>query len=561
VRARRRKIGDVVTVQTLAPADGQTGPDGVAGGAAVGRGPLRLPVALVLAVLAGVALLVAFPLYGLWWAAPVGVALLAVAVRGRRLRAGFGLGLVAGAVFFGPLLAWTNMHVGYTPWILLTLFQATYLGLLGMALAWISGLAGKRPWVWPVGIALLWVAQEALRDRAPFGGFPWGRLAFSQADAPTLALAGYGGAPLVTFAVAAAGGLLAYAVGELVAARAWTRAAAATGGALAVMLVGLVLPGTTPAGPVVSVAVVQGNVPRLGLDFNAQRQAVLNNHVAATVALAERVRAGQAKQPDLVVWPENASDIDPLRNPSAAGAINTAAQAIGAPILVGAVLSGPGEGESRNAGIVWPTDLAPGTQPQQMYLKQHPVPFAEYLPLRPIVEPIAQAITNQAKLLRTDFVAGTAPGVLTLGPAKVGDVICFEVAYDDVVRDTVLAGAQLLAVQTNNATFDESEAMQQMAMVRLRAVEHGRDSLMASTVGVSGFVTADGNVHDATGFNTEAVIVRDLRLGSGTTPATRLGAWPEYLLTAAALALLVAAGVARRRRTAPVEETGQTAAA
>ncbi len=552
----------MVTVQTLAPADGDSGPDKTPGGMPTGADtPLRLPVALGLAVVAGLALLVAFPLYGLWWTAPIGVALMAVAVRGRRLRAGFGLGLVTGAVFFGPLLAWTNLHVGYAPWILLTLFQATYLGLLGMALAWLSPFARHRPWVWPAGIALLWVAQEALRDRAPFGGFPWGRLAFSQADAPTLALAGYGGAPLVTFAVAAAGGLLAYALGQAVGARAWTRAAAATGGALAVVLVGLVLPTTTPDGRAVTVAVVQGNVPRLGLDFNAQRQAVLNNHVAATMALADKVRAGQVKQPDLVVWPENASDIDPLRNPGAADAINTAARAINAPILVGAVLSGPEQGQSRNAGIVWPADLAPGTRPEQMYLKQHPVPFAEYLPLRPIVEPLAQAITNQAKLLRTDFVAGTAPGVLTLGPAKVGDVICFEVAYDDVVRDTVRAGAQLLAVQTNNATFDESEAMQQMAMVRLRAVEHGRDSLMASTVGVSGFVTSDGNVHDASGFNTDAVLVRDLHLGSGTTPATSLGPWPEYLLTLAALALLVAAGVARRRRPAPVEDTGQAASA
>jgi apolipoprotein N-acyltransferase len=552
--AALREIGDVVTVQTIAAPDGATSPAGGPGG----RVPLRLPAALALAAAAGVALLVAFPRYGLWWTAPVGVALLALAVRGRRLRAGFGLGLLAGTVFFGPLLAWTNLHVGYAPWVLLTLFQATYLGLLGVALAWVSPLARWRGWLWPVAVALLWVAQEALRARAPFGGFPWGRLAFSQSDAPTLALAGVGGAALVSLAVAAAGGLLAYAVGQLAAARAVTRAVvAAAGGALAVTLAGLVVPAAAPGGRAVTVAVVQGNVPRLGLDFNAQRQAVLNNHVAATVALAQRVRAGQVPQPDLVVWPENASDIDPLRDAGAAAAIDDAAHAIGVPILVGAVLSGPGEGRSRNAGVVWPAGGAPGAQPDQMYLKQHPVPFAEYLPLRPIVEPIAQAVTNEAKLLRTDFVAGTGPGVLTLGPAKVGDVICFEVAYDGLVRDTVLAGAQLLAVQTNNATFDESEAMQQMAMVRLRAVEHGRDSLMASTVGVSGFVTSDGNVHDASGFNTDAVLVRDLRLGTGTTLATRLGPWPEALLTLGAVALLVAAGVARRRRTPRVRDTGQ----
>ena len=105
--------------------------------------------------------------------------------------------------------------------------------------------------------------------------------------------------------------------------------------------------------------------------------------------------------------------------------------------------------------------------------------------------------------------------MLRVGPATVGDVICFEVAYDGLVRDTVTGGAQLLAVQTNNATFDEAEARQQLAMVRLRAVEHGRDALMASTVGVSAFADADGGHPAGDGFNTGGVIAAELRLGVG----------------------------------------------
>ncbi|HEX6684774.1 MAG TPA: apolipoprotein N-acyltransferase [Candidatus Limnocylindrales bacterium] len=488
---------------------------------------------------AGLFLLVSFPPYGLWWLAPVGVALLAWAAHGQRLRGGFLLGMITGTVFFGPLLDWTNLHVGYAPWVLLTLFQATYIALLGMALAWVSPVVERWRWSWPVLVALLWTAQEALRDRAPFDGFPWGRLAFSQGDSPVLRFASLAGAPLVTFVVALAGGFLVMLVW-----RKWFAGAAA----VAVMALGLVVPPSLPAGDPVVVAIVQGNVPRMGLDFNEQRKAVLDNHVGATIDLAERVRAGQEEQPDLVVWPENASDIDPLLNTDARLSIDEAARAINAPILVGAVLRGPGENESRNAGIVW----LPGTGDDQMYLKRHPVPFAEYLPLRPIVEPIAKMITNQAKLLRTDFVSGTAPGVLDMGGTKVGDVICFEVAYDDVVRDVVTSGADLIAVQTNNATFNEAEAAQQLAMVRLRAVEHGRDSLMASTVGISGFVTADGAVHQASQFNTLAVMVRELHTGGSTTLATRLGFWPEAALTVLALAGLVAGGVLRRRR-GPVE--------
>jgi apolipoprotein N-acyltransferase len=133
-------------------------------------------------------------------------------------------------------------------------------------------------------------------------------------------------------------------------------------------------------------------------------------------------------------------------------------------------------------------------------------------------------------------------------PVVLGDVICFEVAYDEVVRDTVTGGAGLLVVQTNNATFNAAEASQQMAMVRLRAVEHGRSTLMASTVGVSGFVDTDGSVVDATGFNTRAVVVHDMTQGATRTLATELGYWPEVALVALAVAGLAGAVAVRHRR-------------
>ncbi|MEV4123092.1 apolipoprotein N-acyltransferase [Micromonospora sp. NPDC049645] len=530
--------------------------------------PLPLRVAVPLAVAAGLALLVAFPPYGVWPLAPVGVALLAAAAHRRRLRAGAGLGFLTGVAFFAPLLAWTNLHTGYLPWVLLSLLQAGYLALLGAATAWVSPLADRSRWAWPALTGLLWVGQEALRDRTPFGGFPWGRLAFSQDTSPLLRLAALGGAPLVTFAVALVGGSLVTAVWRgwvtarhtapadplgapsgpgspqgATAARRWAPVAVPAVVAVALTGGGLLVPvATAGSGATVTVAIVQGNVPRLGLDFNAQRQAVLNNHVDATIELAGRVAAGQQRRPDLVVWPENSSDIDPLRNPTAGARISQAADTIGAPILVGAVLLGPGAGQVRNAGILW----RPGTgaDMDQLYTKRHPVPFAEYVPLRDV----ARMVSKQVDLIRSDFVPGSTPGVVRAGPAVLGDVICFEVAYDEVVRDTVTGGAQLLVVQTNNATFNVAEARQQLAMVRLRAVEHGRAALMASTVGVSGFVAPDGRVSDATGFNTREVVVRQLRLDDGRTLATRLGWWPEVALAALAAAALLGAAVLRRRQ-------------
>nr|WP_239151742.1 apolipoprotein N-acyltransferase [Virgisporangium aurantiacum] len=508
---------------------------------------------LLYAVGAALALIFAFPPHDLWFLAPVGVALFALATHGRRARAGAALGFVAGAIFFGVLLNWTSIQVGKMPWVLLVGLQAGFMALQGAAAAYVSPLLVRRVWLFGPVTAALWTLQEALRGRIPFGGFPWGRLAFSQGDSPLLGFAAAGGAPLVTFATALVGGLLVALLMNVTGAGVRTRStvpmasaqvvkrgAALAGAAGLVVVAGLAVPKTEPGGTAVTVAIVQGNVPRLGLDFNEQRRAVLDNHVNATLDLARRVDAGQTPRPDLVVWPENASDIDPLRNPDAATRISEAADAIGAPILVGTLGVAPDDPEKIiNVGQVW----NPRTGPGDRYIKQHPVPFAEYVPFRSL----ARKVTDKVDLVRRDFAPGDRPGVLQLGPARIGDVICFEVAYDGLVRDAVVSGGQLIAVQTNNATFNVAEAEQQLAMVRLRAVEHGQDALMASTVGVSGFVDAHGRVYGATSFFTAAVVVRQLHIDNRRTLATRLGAGPEYLFIAGALAALVAAALIRRR--------------
>ncbi|HWS37420.1 MAG TPA: apolipoprotein N-acyltransferase, partial [Actinoplanes sp.] len=355
---------------------------------------------------------------------------------------------------------------------------------------------------------------------------------------PTLRLAAYGGAPLVTFVVTLAGGALV--------ALFWRRSGwAAAAGFAAVTGVVLVAPAALPltatSGPSTTVAIVQGNVPRLGLDFNAQRRAVLDNHVGATVQLAADVAAGKQKQPSLVVWPENSSDIDPLRNSDAAERIQYAADTVKAPILVGTLQRTDTPGDNYNVGILW----NPGTGPDlaQQYAKRHPVPFAEYMPMRSVARLVSERVD-----LVSNMLAGDHPGVIDTGAVTVGDVICFEVAYDGLVKDVIDGGAQILAVQTNNATFNEAEALQQLAMVQLRAVEHGREGLMVSTVGVSAFVDAEGGVHGSTGFNTSAVVVRDMNLEGPRTLATRSGNRPEVVLVLATVVALIGVLPLRRRR-------------
>ncbi|WP_298805573.1 apolipoprotein N-acyltransferase [uncultured Pseudokineococcus sp.] len=581
------------------------------------------------AALGGALVAVAFPEPGWWWLAAPGVGALVAAVAGARLRTAALLGLLHGLVLFVVLLRWTAEYVGPVAYAL-AVAEALFVALAGLLVALVlragrgGGRSGGRdaagtpahrevpPGAWTppgavtaclqaVGAGAVWTGVEALRARFPFGGFGWGRLAFSQADSPTVGLAALGGAPLVSFAVATTGAALALVLLHLAAAagqhrlrregaepavgpsstapRALARSTArvlpplllaallAAGGAL------VPRPTAAEAGTLV-VAAVQGDVPEPGLDFNAERRAVLDNHVRATEELADAVAAGRAPQPDVVVWPENASDIDPFANADAAARIEEAVRAIGAPVLVGTLVRGSrgtglpadleaGTGstgdelqddELRNVVVVW----EPGEGPTQVYAKRHPVPFGEYVPHRDFF----RLFSDKVDLVRADMVPGERPGLLDVAGARLGALICFEVVEDGLVDDVVRGGAELLVVPTNNATFGfTDESVQQLAISRVRAVEEGRAVVHASTVGVSAVIAPDGSTGRTTELFTPDVLVQEVPLRTSLTPAARAGAWPEVALTVlGALAALVGALGGRRTSAGRPDDDGDGAA-
>ena len=507
----------------------------------------------VAAAVAGLGLALAFPPFGLWPLSVAAVAAFSLLTHGRTGRQGAWLGLAFGWPFFLLLLSWLRV-IGWDVTVGLALVESLFVVVLGAGLARTSRLRA-----WPLWAACLWVAQEWARDRVPFGGFPWGRLAFANTGSPFTPLAALGGAPLVTFAVALSGALLAWAALRLLAARRVAEAAERTPGArlpalgavglaAAVAVAGYAVPVPTGADDTVSVAVVQGNVQQPGMDFLGRPMLILNNHVAATLDLAAEIDAGRVERPDLVIWPENASDLDPFRSDEARAAIERAVGAVDVPILVGALVEHPTrEGYVENQGIVWDPETGPGAS----YTKQHPVPFGEYVPFR---EQLSTFITRLERVPR-DFYPGDSTGVLDVGPARLGDVICFEVAYDGIVRDTVNDGARALVVQTNNATYGNTgQPEQQLAMSRLRAVEHGRAVVTAATSGISAVVAPDGRVEQRTEEFTRDVLTAELPLRDDRTVADRVGAAPEWVLAGLGL---VAWGVAARARAGAFREGAQ----
>jgi apolipoprotein N-acyltransferase len=486
------------------------------------------------AVAGGVLLYAASPPRAWWWLAPVAFTLLTLAVHGRRARHGFGLGTVFGLAYLLPLLGWLyeflGAEFGVWPWLGVVALESVFFGLAGAGMARVARLPGA-----PVWMAAVVVAAEAARSRVPFGGFPWGRVAFTQADGLFLPLAALGGAVLVGFAVVLTGCALAQVLirgGE--APRRWIGPAVT---AVVPLLVGWAMTptvGVEPEAGTVEVAAVQGNAPDVGVGLIDENETVRANHIAEAGRLAHDVAAGRAPRPDLVILPESSNTFSAARDDPD---LERIAAQLDVPLLVGGIAYDV-DGRVSNRVVEW----EPGVGATEEYAKQQLVAFSEFIPLRGI----AAAVTPFVRQFGTDMVAGDGPGVFDAGGARVGVAICYEVAYDHVLGEATRAGAQLLAVPTNNAWFGRGEmTYQQLAMSRLRAVEHGRAVVVVSTSGVSAIVQPDGTVTGSTGLYTAETLVERVPLRSTLTPATRIGGVPEWVLTALAV-LAVAMSIWRR---------------
>jgi len=493
-----------------------------------------VPVRLLTAAAAGLLLTAAFEPVGLAVLLPVGVALGVLCVRGLPARRAWLPGLVLGVSFCFTLMLWMRA-VGVDAWIGLSSVEAAFFAPLGVVLARLQRL----PW-WPVWTALAWVLVESVRSSWPMSGMPWGRLAFATADTvwqPSLPWVGTSG---VSVLVALAGTALAWFVVEGVRR---PRAALAGAGALALAtVVPAVLPHEVSRDDTVTVAVVQGDVPGTGTDLVDVHREVTANHVRATVDLARQVEAGERPRPDLVLWPENSTAVDPFLDPGVSAGIAEASESIGVPILVGAMVDGTDPTTVLNQGIV----VEPGVGAGDRYTKRHPVPFGEYIPWR---DTVFSSNFGKLDMVPRDMLSGTSLEPLRIGGVQVADAICFDIAYDDGVLGQVANGGRLLAVQTSNALFVKTHQIdQQFEITRLRAVETGRWVTVASPNGISGVVAPDGDVAAVAEPRTTTVLVEEVGLSGELTPAVRMGLWPGRVGGLVALLAIAATVVPYRRR-------------
>lgn len=475
-----------------------------------------------------------------WWPmACMGIALFYFSLspwRGERvsLRLGAGLGFVHGVATYALLLPWIGELVGNTPYLALAAALSLY--------AILTGLCGAAIARWRFGFLafpFIYLTVEFVRSSVPFGGFAWVRLAWGQVNGPLAQLVQWGGPALVTVAASLLGTSLVAvwsgrhavrftAIGVIVAVFAasfvagWTRGMAGheTGR--------------------VTVAAVQGNVPRMGLDFNAQRRAVLNNHVRVTKQLAE-----DGHEPDLVIWPENSSDVNPFTDEEARASIESAVEAVGVPMLVGTLTYD--EVGARNTMQVF----EPGGHPGDRHYKKYLQPFGETMPMRDFFAKLSDYVE-----LAGDFKPGDGNGVVNMAGVAVGVATCYEVIFDQAFRTAVQSGAQILTTPTNNATFGFSDmTYQQLAMSRMRALETDRAVVVPATSGVSAIVHPDGKISQESNIFEAKYLVEDLPLRSGETLAVRFGSILELAMViiggVLTLAALISAGSRRSAAASP----------
>ena len=338
---------------------------------------------------------------------------------------------------------------------------------------------------------LLYILLEELRNRFPFGGFGWVRVAYTQADSPFSKIAAIGGASALS-ALTLLIALILFFVTQ-------RRISAITFLPFLLILIPVNLSTTGNA----TVLMIQGNVPTLGLDFNSRAKAVFNNHF-------EKTQEEIAKDPnvDFILWPENSVDVDPFLNADVNASLNSIQQ----PLIIGAILN---KGNSLyNTSILWGGEL-PDT-----YIKQHLTPFGEYIPLRSLARIISPLVDEVE-----DFSPGDGGKTFSIGEIKVAPVICYELIDDDLLRQAA-ADSNILAVQTNSATFGMSaESAQQLSITRVRAIEHGRNIASVSTTGYSAIINSSGKVVEQTAMGSADSIRAEVGLIEGQTPRDAAGDW------------------------------------
>ena len=450
----------------------------------------------LLALFFGALTSLSFEPFGFWPLAFIGLAGWFSLLSRNQLKSRIYISYLFGAGLLLINQHWTGIYVGNVPWLILCLSQA----LIFMVPAFFVSKGSKFNHYL---FALSYVLTELLLRTVPFTGFGWTRLSFTQVDSPLAGIYPIGGVALVALVlglISSARKFRSLVIAALLPAVCWF------------------IPANVQTQEPISIALVQGGVVNLGLDFNSKPQEVFKRH------LDQSLSSIRSNEVDLVIWPENSVDVDVNTNPQVNESIKNLSMTLNTPILIGAVtksMAGP-----KNQSILYNSDKG------QIYTKRYLTPFGEYLPLRYVAEKVSQYAAQI-----TDFSAGEQNVVFDVNSRKFNTLICYELINDSFVSEST---NDFLVVQTNNATFGNTNQLdQQHNIARVRALESARDIAYVSTTGTTSFISSQGKILSSLDKFKPATLKGQINTSQGLTYRQSLGDLVEPLAIIALLGLLL----------------------
>ena len=497
---------------------------------------------VLLAAASGPVMDAGFPDVSWWPLTFAGIGVFLFSLRGRRPGGAFLVGFVGGLAYYLLQISWAALFLGPVPLSALATLESIFIGG-GAVLISIGYRVVPRVWTSPLGrlgflpavIAGLWTLREGIASVWPYGGFSWARVAESQSQSPFSSLFSWIGISGVSFVMVF---LVALALEAtlVVTVPALARGILVVGATALIVLVPaypIALKGTT------TVAAVQGAGPAGYFDPHDYGD-LLAAQYKATVPLFGR------KGIDMVIWPEGASDIDPVAadhapdEDIAATEFDDISTRLHAPLLAGTIQQRGSK--FYNTSLLWEA----GKGAVDHYDKKHPVPFGEYVPDRAVWRMFAPGLID---LIGRDYTPGTTDTVFDINGVIAGIDICFDITDDTVMRDSIKSGAQILIAQTNNADFGHTdESIQQLEIARIRAMELGRTLVNDSTVGTTAIVLPDGSTVSQLPTYKAGYLVATVPLSTTITPATWLGEPIEQLVSLIGLGGLVVGMVASKTK-------------
>ena len=443
----------------------------------------------------------------------------------------FTKGFIFGSIAYGAIL-FGIQSIGYEAWIPLTILMGLMYGLFSKFFSFIGTRTDNNLF------ALIGVISGfgLLRSYFPFGGFPWGY-------SSTVLLTGYQDnvffylVPQIfkTFGPIGYSLLIESLILFLYLFISNRNKSSNELKRFAVLLTFIIVPlvfSITSTGDSVikeiQVSIIQGNSPCPGAKNKCEneRQRIYDNHLLLTKSLDNEQGFNDTETARLILWAESSSGFgnDPKKNTETLKEIATEAQRLDTVFLIGGDRpSSPGEFE--NYGIF----IDERGEISGEYLKQHPVPFGEYIPFRKYLDWIPPL-----SLVPRDMVRGTQQQVFTTNKneIKISPVISFEGSFDRYIRRSVVQGAEVVVILTNQASYGESGMSDQfILMSRANAISNNRDIAHAAITGKSAFISGtDGDIYSSTGLFTDAVLTEEIKTSNKLTLYTRWGNYLNYLL-------------------------------